>query len=201
MSEEIIIDGVNVAECEFLRHCVIPDNEGCKIDDSLCCDVGNCYYKQLQRAKAENEKLKKDFKEEHAELLMSRAENERLKATHLQLQSSELKQHLGKVNCERENYELHKENKELKKENKKIKKWLERYKNANERLYDMQVDDFNFTKTNYKQALEEIRDYIQSLNKDICNNCGWHNTDGCSPNGYLCHDLIEMQNKINEVLG
>ena len=59
--EEIIIDGVNVAGCEFLRKCVIPDNEGCKIDDSLCCDVGNCYYKQLQKEKQKNEKLQKQY--------------------------------------------------------------------------------------------------------------------------------------------
>ena len=52
---------------------------------------------------------------------------------------------------------LTEENEELKDENKKIKKLLERYKNANERLYDIQVDDFNFTKTNYRQALEEIK--------------------------------------------
>lgn len=55
---------------------------------------------------------------------------------------------------------LTEENEELKEENKKIKKWLERYKNANERLYDIQVDDFNFTKTSYRQALEEIRKLI-----------------------------------------
>ena len=58
--KEVIIDGVNVAGCEFLRKCVIPDNEGCKIDDSLCCDVGNCYFKQLQRAKEENARLKEE---------------------------------------------------------------------------------------------------------------------------------------------
>lgn len=80
--EEIIIDGVNVAGCEFLRHCVIPDNEGCKIDDSLCCDVGNCYYKQLKRLEQKNAELKaykdvnEDFKTAWAEL---KAENERLK--------------------------------------------------------------------------------------------------------------------------
>ena len=61
MSEEIIIDDVNVSECEFLRNCIIPDNYGCKIDDSLCCDVGNCYYKQLQRLKQENKELKKQY--------------------------------------------------------------------------------------------------------------------------------------------
>lgn len=53
---------------------------------------------------------------------------------------------------------------------------------------------------NYRSALEDIREKIKSLNKDICNNCGWYNTDNCQPNGYVCHDLIEIQNKINEVL-
>lgn len=52
----------------------------------------------------------------------------------------------------------------------------------------------------YNSALEEIREKIKSLNKDICNNCGWYNTDNCQPNGYVCHDLIEIKNKINEVL-
>ena len=52
----------------------------------------------------------------------------------------------------------------------------------------------------YRSALEEIKEKIKSLNKDICNNCGWHNTDNCQPNGYVCHDLIEIKNKIDEVL-
>ena len=56
MTKEIIIGGVNVAECEFLRNCIIPDNYGCKIDDSLCCDIGNCYYKQLKRLEKDNYK-------------------------------------------------------------------------------------------------------------------------------------------------
>lgn len=58
-----------------------------------------------------------------------------------------------------------------------------------------------FTKTvAYHCALKEIREKIESLNKDICNNCGWYDTDNCQPNGYVCHDLIEIKNKINEVL-
>jgi hypothetical protein len=52
----------------------------------------------------------------------------------------------------------------------------------------------------YRSALEEIKEKIKSLNKDICDNCGWHNADNCQPNGYVCHDLIEIKNKINEVL-
>lgn len=57
--KQIIIDGCDVSGCEFLRNCIIPDNYGCKIDDSLCCDVGNCYYKQLKRKEQECEELKK----------------------------------------------------------------------------------------------------------------------------------------------
>lgn len=53
---------------------------------------------------------------------------------------------------------------------------------------------------NYRSVLQEIREKIKSLNKDICNNCGWYNTDNCQPNGYVCHDLIEIKNKLNEVL-
>ena len=42
-------------------------------------------------------------------------ENERLNSACSQLQSSELKQHLEKVNCERENYRLHKALEEIQK--------------------------------------------------------------------------------------
>ena len=52
--------------------------------------------------------LSEELDKYKAVVLKLTEENERLKATHLQLQSSELKQHLEKVNCERGNYELHK---------------------------------------------------------------------------------------------
>lgn len=62
MSNEVIIDGVNVAECIELQKVV---NEEPYCDSSkttkLTCKGNNCYFKQLQRAKAENEKLKKDI--------------------------------------------------------------------------------------------------------------------------------------------
>ena len=75
------------------------------------------------------------------------------------------------------------ENERLKEENKKIKKWLEKYKNANERLYDVQVDDFNFTKTKYKQALEDIRE-MSKKSADV----------------FGCTGCYNIYNKINEVL-
>lgn len=73
MTDEIIIDGIDVNECMFLQfgRCeatrdVYGDcNYDCKDDD-----MKNCYYKQLKRKeqdceqlKAENETLKQHFKQ------------------------------------------------------------------------------------------------------------------------------------------
>lgn len=56
MKEEIYIDGVNVAKCEYYYRC------DCKIDDdtdiNLCKWHDDCYYKQLKRLEQENEELK-----------------------------------------------------------------------------------------------------------------------------------------------
>lgn len=55
----------------------------------------------------------------------------------------------------------------LEQENAKLKNIVEHYKRANERLYDVQVDDFNFTKTKYKHTLQEIKAIAeQILNKN-----------------------------------
>ena len=59
--EQIIIDGIDVSECEHHRKCILPDNIGCKIDDFLCCDKPNCYFKQLTRKTQECEELKEDY--------------------------------------------------------------------------------------------------------------------------------------------
>ena len=63
---EVIIDDVNVAECEFLdewEHCGICremiDGHCLVVKDIECKTYSNCYYKQLQRAKAELEQYKK----------------------------------------------------------------------------------------------------------------------------------------------
>ena len=64
MSESIIIDGVNVAECE---HFQLLYNSSDEVElywcnkNVECKDICDCDYKQLQRLKAENEKLKKQY--------------------------------------------------------------------------------------------------------------------------------------------
>ena len=52
--------------------------------------------------------LSEELDKYKAVVLKLTEENERLNSTYLQLQSSELKQHLEKVNCERENCKLRK---------------------------------------------------------------------------------------------
>lgn len=69
MTEEIIIDGVNVAGCEqrsdihkeLLADGVIKEfSNYCYISNDGCYGV-NCYYKQLKRLEQENEQLKKQY--------------------------------------------------------------------------------------------------------------------------------------------
>lgn len=67
MTEEIFVDGVNVAGCCYLFKFKGFDdfNEeytewSCNISGSSCENSDNCYYKQLKRLEQENKKLKKD---------------------------------------------------------------------------------------------------------------------------------------------
>lgn len=62
MTEEIIIDGVNVAGCEYISDidcsCIFVKNYYGTTTKPRCSQVKNCHYKQLKRAEIEIEKLK-----------------------------------------------------------------------------------------------------------------------------------------------
>lgn len=78
MNKEVIIDGVNVAGCEF--HSSTPSSELCYMKGNKCNDNSNCPYKQLQRKEQECEELKCYIKEvlaPHAQMLQK--QNERFK--------------------------------------------------------------------------------------------------------------------------
>lgn len=54
--KEIIIDGVDVSKCEYVCNTAFG-NIGCKLpfnEEIHCCNIPNCYYKQLQKEKFEN---------------------------------------------------------------------------------------------------------------------------------------------------
>ena len=50
-----------------------------------------------------------------------------------------------------------------------------------------------------EQCLDKIKIIIEDLLNDLCNNCGWHNTDSCDPEDYVCGSLIKIKQIINEV--
>ena len=73
MTEKIIIDGVDVVECFYFIDHTPPKGQGdwcgaihkgaCKVYSKDCEYNKDCYYKQLQRLKQENEKLRKALEE------------------------------------------------------------------------------------------------------------------------------------------
>jgi len=72
MTEEIIIDGVNVAGCEFIADtknglvkCIswVHNNKNQVSGHWDCRENKNCYYKQLKRLEQENKELKDDYDE------------------------------------------------------------------------------------------------------------------------------------------
>ena len=73
MTEEIIIDGVNVAECYWKckdGDCAMyyadlsADNNELEFGFN-CEDNPNCYYKQLKRLEQENKELKKQIESQN----------------------------------------------------------------------------------------------------------------------------------------
>lgn len=73
MTEEIIIDGVNVSECccyekgkclwtkRYYENNIVPD----------CEKVKGCYYKQLKQAEIEIEKLKAEIRQKKMTIMMN----------------------------------------------------------------------------------------------------------------------------------
>jgi len=62
-NKSIIIDGADVSKCEFLGRYKVCRGYINAAAGKLCgCNYNpNCYFKQLQKVKAENEQLKADY--------------------------------------------------------------------------------------------------------------------------------------------
>ena len=50
------------------------------------------------------------------------------------------------------------------------------------------------------RTLIEIKKIAEKAKKDICNNCGWKNTDSCDPEDYTCGEFIKILQKISEAI-
>jgi len=154
MTEEIIIDGVNVAECEFYYEgeCCQTNYKNeiftkrCKCSDKLC------YYKQLKRLEQERDKLIEFC---------------------IQLDKAKSEQHLQwQQRCTEIRNEDLKQIDELKQENKQIKKDVQLFKCldtfgesechcACRCLGNEFCEDADKKINTYRSALEEIRNLVK----------------------------------------
>lgn len=91
-------------------------------------------------------------------------------------------------------------------QNKDLQTELNDYKRRFDELYKLNkrfIDEkfkAEVERIKYKTALNEVKEIAAKAQKDICNNCGWHNSDGCDPEDYTCGEFIKIQEKIKEVL-
>lgn len=183
--KEIIIDGVNVAECEYYKGKCMEYTHYCQIGCKECTDIGIklCHYKQTERFKAqiarleqENEKLKKqveNFKKmfeeqfEYKEINLKKIEKLKEELAILQQENEDIAEARMEIcnQCgEKDDYNI-----------------------PCKMIRDL---DYGLTVTieerdRYKQTLEEIRDIADK----VC-------ISGCK-----CIDKRNILNKVNDLLG
>lgn len=206
--EQVIIDGIDVSECNFLGE------EGiCNSDSYFCEGHTYCYFKQLARKTQECEKFRKanDEKNEFLQKLgiYTQSEFKRIKfyISKLKQECEELKERKLKLELN----ENHNKN-EIKKLKKRIRKDREFFKNKISSLtlarkeFLEALDHFNWQiglvkNDRYRKALEEIEEVTKYLKKDLCGHCSWYGTDNCNPSGMVCEELIKILDIINKVKG
>lgn len=78
--EQIIINGIDVSECEYVCNTAFG-NIGCKLpfnEEIYCCNISNCYFKQLARKTQECEELKKELNGSEKWRIKAESLNEKL---------------------------------------------------------------------------------------------------------------------------
>lgn len=134
MQEEIIIDGVDVAGCEYISDidcsCIFVKNYYGTTTNPRCSQVKNCHYKQLKRLEQENKAL--NFKIN-------------------QLKANGLYNDLTGIELSAKVVELEQENKSL-----------QAYKDINED-FKKAWDELNEKYKQLRSALEEIREITKDI--------------------------------------
>ena len=220
--KEVIIDGVNVAECDYVYFAIDDKNKEiplCTIGNSFqnfACQ-GNCYFKQLQRLKEENERKVLKMAEAEVEIEKLQTENEELKEKVKTLEDKlQLRIASDKESDEywneifNDNYPFNKENvyKELSDYyfvlNQIPKIYMEitggtlskttyfassviQAHNDALERYYDEIDDLEYDNNAYRSALEEIREIVS-----------FHTSD--ADNEDVQNDMQVILEKIDEVL-
>lgn len=175
--EQIIIDGVDVSECEYVCNTAFG-NIGCKLpfnEEIHCCNIPNCYFKQLQKEKFENLNNRQMVESaenliyENSELIKNLKEKEQ-ECEELQVAYNKAQDILGRVNRANElkSYSLQesiKECEELKKEtinkNEKIKELRFSVSDLTNRLCYLNAEK-SFRIVDLEQTLNEIKSIVSS---------------------------------------
>ena len=128
--KELKINGFNVSECSSLCSdtiCFLASFTEPK-ENQHCENNPQCYFKQLQRKKAECKQLKKDVEEWHIKYAGCNTANSGIIEANKQLQNELETLNQAYKNCV-DKYELIKEeSNEIKEDNKALKKEIENYK-------------------------------------------------------------------------
>ena len=184
MDKEIIIDDVNVAGCEFFdsgccRECDmrVPFYNDIDCDDRCNHD---CYYKQLQKLKQENEEM-----HERLRTIIYNATGGRLSYSTYTVEAVE------QAFYDQLEIETEQRTKELEEEN----EWLKEEINIARENYGLEMEFQNM----YRETLEEIKEICKCSKEMNCEECP--QCDDCEE---LCVNDENLQDiitdKINSVL-
>ena len=188
--KQIIIDGVDVADCEHINacdkkmKCVILQDDVCETNPY--CEGFNCYYKQLKR------------KEQECEVLRKLAETHLAETINMQRELDQLTEELA-ISIQ-ENEEGREINAELKAENDKYSLFIEKLcdyaglecdseEQAMRTLSDLasQMNKARWIIDKLKQTLTEIKEIAEIIN------------DRTMVASYICDHLDKILQKISEV--
>ena len=198
MTEEIIIDGVNVAGCEFLfennnlktKDCECINHIYERMNSSVtvhseCKDNHDCYYKQLKRSEQERDELQDKIHDLELEISANRdymdywdKKNNELKKQNTILLAQLVINDGEDVTVQISQSQVDEYN-ELKQENKELKETIQELNKS--------IQDCNIQRTKIYKALEEIRDYLYTLTT----------VDNDFPN---TETYLRINDKIEEVL-
>lgn len=174
--KEIIIDGVDITECDHFSMGLPAFNDPCTLypHQTRCSKNKNCYFKQLQRKEQECEELKERLK---CKCFDPKSNNNRCISYNRIAEDYERDlQRLTKITQEYE----------------ELKRTISTLEGVN-KLFENNLDSSFIKIVRYKQALEKIEEIANS------NRCEGDNCDECP---FACEcNLKDITNIINEVKG
>lgn len=171
MENEIIIDGVNVAECEFYYYSIQTHCNYCKSSQysSYCNDYPDCHFKQIKRLKQAKEELQNLWANATAERIKLEAENEKLKEKITKLKNEEWDNYYF-ASCVKSNFEGVRGATEQLLKCKTLKGAMYYAQIADSYLYfneDVIKREIKEKQNKYRKALEDIKNVLE----ENCSQC------------------------------